>query len=58
MPCLRGLEPLAVRKTIRLSGVAPAHDLHIWAMYTTEMALTAHLVMPPDTLAMRSYADL
>ncbi len=27
-------------------GVASIHDLHIWAMSTTETALTAHLVMP------------
>lgn len=27
-----------------LSGVAALHDLHIWAMSTTETALTAHLV--------------
>jgi len=27
-------------------GVASLHDLHIWAMSTTETALTAHLVMP------------
>ncbi len=27
-------------------GVAAMHDLHIWAMSTTETALTAHLVMP------------
>jgi cobalt-zinc-cadmium efflux system protein len=27
-------------------GVASVHDLHIWAMSTTETALTAHLVMP------------
>ncbi len=27
-------------------GVAALHDLHIWAMSTTETALTAHLVMP------------
>ena len=27
-------------------GVAAIHDLHIWAMSTTETALTAHLVMP------------
>ena len=24
------------------------HDLHIWAMSTTENALTCHLVMPED----------
>jgi len=27
-------------------GVTEVHDLHIWAMSTTENALTAHLVMP------------
>jgi len=29
-----------------LPGVQTVHDLHIWAMSTTENALTAHLVMP------------
>jgi cobalt-zinc-cadmium efflux system protein len=29
-----------------LDGVREVHDLHIWAMSTTETALTAHLVMP------------
>lgn len=29
-----------------LPGVASIHDLHIWAMSTTENALTCHLVMP------------
>lgn len=29
-----------------LPGVADAHDLHVWAMSTTDIALTAHLVMP------------
>lgn len=27
-------------------GVSEVHDLHIWAMSTTENALTAHIVMP------------
>jgi cobalt-zinc-cadmium efflux system protein len=26
--------------------VAAVHDIHIWAMSTTENALTAHLVVP------------
>jgi cobalt-zinc-cadmium efflux system protein len=29
-----------------LDGVASVHDLHVWAMSTTENALTAHFVMP------------
>ncbi|MEP6504346.1 MAG: cation diffusion facilitator family transporter [Betaproteobacteria bacterium] len=29
-----------------LPGVAEVHDLHIWAMSTTDTALTAHLVFP------------
>jgi len=30
----------------QLPGVVQMHDLHIWAMSTTETALTCHLVMP------------
>lgn len=42
-----GIEPLAVRTYLaELPGVAGVHDLHIWAMSTTETALTVHLVMP------------
>jgi cobalt-zinc-cadmium efflux system protein len=29
-----------------LRGVAQVHDLHVWAMSTSETALTVHLVMP------------
>ncbi len=32
-----------------LPGVSEVHDLHVWAMSTTETALTAHLVMPRST---------
>lgn len=42
-----GIEPLAVRTYLsELPGVSSVHDLHIWAMSTTETALTVHLVMP------------
>lgn len=41
------VEPLAVRLFLaELPGVIEVHDLHIWGMSTTEIALTAHLVMP------------
>lgn len=33
-----------------LPGVTEVHDLHIWAMSTTETALTAHLVRPGAAL--------
>jgi cobalt-zinc-cadmium efflux system protein len=37
----------AVRRfLIERPGVSEVHDLHIWAMSTTETALTAHVVMP------------
>jgi len=29
-----------------VQGVQSVHDLHVWAMSTTETALTAHIVMP------------
>ncbi len=31
-----------------LYGVKEVHDLHIWAMSTTEISLTVHLVMPDE----------
>ena len=33
-----------------VDGVEQVHDLHIWAMSTNETCLTAHLVMPENTL--------
>ena len=40
-----GIDPAAVRRYLgEQPGVTGVHDLHIWAMSTTETALTAHLV--------------
>lgn len=47
----RNVDPEKVRNfLISQPGVSGLHDLHIWAMSTTDNALTAHLVMPdrPD----------
>jgi cobalt-zinc-cadmium efflux system protein len=41
-----GIDPHAVEDYLgNLPGVSAVHDLHIWAMSTTEVALTVHLVM-------------
>ena len=43
----QGIDLLAVRDCLAaLPGVARVHDLHIWAMGTSQVALTAQLVMP------------
>ena len=42
-----GIDPPAVRSHLEgLPGVTALHDLHVWAMSTTEICLTAHLLMP------------
>jgi cobalt-zinc-cadmium efflux system protein len=58
-----GIEPQAVRTYLEeLPGVVGIHDLHIWAMSTTETALTAHLVMltgnPGDAFLSRIAMEL
>jgi len=42
-----GVDPAEVRAYLSSQpGVASVHDLHIWSMSTTEIALTCHIVMP------------
>lgn len=41
------IDPHAVEKYLAaLPEVREVHDLHVWSMSTTEVALTAHLVLP------------
>ena len=51
-----GVDADAVRDFLgKQAGVKEVHDLHIWALSTTESALTAHVVMPggyPGDLAL------
>jgi len=43
----KDVDPEAVRTyLLDLPGVTGVHDMHIWAMSTTETALTVHLVKP------------
>jgi cobalt-zinc-cadmium efflux system protein len=45
----RGIDVAEVRDFLAaLPGVSEIHDLHIWAMSTTETALTAHLIRPAN----------
>jgi cobalt-zinc-cadmium efflux system protein len=47
----RNIEPEKVERYLQqLPGVAKVHDLHIWAMSTTETALTVHLVKPDGNI--------
>jgi len=41
------INPVAVRSYLeKIENVTEVHDLHIWAMSTTEICLTVHLIMP------------
>lgn len=55
------INPEEVKKYLSgLAGVVRIHDLHIWPIGTTEIALTCHLVMPkghPDDAFMAKVSD-
>jgi cobalt-zinc-cadmium efflux system protein len=57
-----GIAPDAVLASLQaVEGVTEVHDLHIWAMSTTETALTAHLVCPggyPGDAARQAICDM
>jgi cobalt-zinc-cadmium efflux system protein len=55
-----GIDRAAVEAYLaKLPGVIAVHDLHIWALSTTDSALTAHVVRPgegPDDEFLRGVA--
>jgi cobalt-zinc-cadmium efflux system protein len=58
-----GIDPESVKSYLSdLPGVKGVHDLHIWAMSTSETALTAHLLKPDasddDTLIEQAGREL
>jgi cobalt-zinc-cadmium efflux system protein len=47
----QGIELDEVRQYLAsIDGVTEVHDLHVWALSTRETSLTAHLVMPQNSL--------
>ncbi|WP_372838828.1 cation diffusion facilitator family transporter [Phaeovulum sp.] len=56
-----GLDGAAIRAMLgRWPGVAGVHDLHLWPISTSRVALSAHLVMPagyPGDAAMAAIAE-
>lgn len=46
----RGIDILGIRDYLAsLENVAQIHDLHVWAMSTTEVALSVHLIISDDS---------
>jgi cobalt-zinc-cadmium efflux system protein len=53
------IDSAAVREyLLSLDGVNEIHDMHIWGLSTTQVALTAHLVMPEQGLTDADFAKI
>ena len=45
----QGVDLTAIREYLKnINGVQEVHDLHVWALSTTDNSLTAHLVLTED----------
>src|SRR5258708_27283744 len=54
-----GLDPTEIEDFLRArDGVEDIHDLHVWPMSTTEIALTAHLLVPSGYPGDQFIADI
>ena len=54
-----GIDAAEVERYLRgLPGVAAVHDLHVWAMSTSEAALTVHLVAPQRVIGDDAIAQI
>lgn len=54
-----GLDHTGVKEYLsNIKGVTAIHDLHIWGLSTREVALTAHLIMPNETLTDENYLQI
>ena len=53
------IDPLAVKKYLEsIADVHEVHDLHIWAMSSSETALSVHLTMKTNSIGNKNLADI
>lgn len=54
-----GIDQKAVRHYLQdIAGVTAVHDLHIWALSTSGVALTVHLIIPDRILSDENYLQI
>ena len=55
----KGIDIAGIRKYLTgLENVSQIHDLHVWAMSTTEVALSVHLIIIDDSLSNNFLSEL